>query len=183
MPQLGFYYDASTCIGCRTCQIACKDKNNLEVGALFRRVYDFEGGRFPHPWVTHLSIGCNHCAEPRCVENCPTGALTKRTEDGLVVQDPDRCIGCRYCIWSCPYGAPQYLEKAGRVGKCDACIDLVEQGRNPACVDACVMRALEFGDIEELRKKHGGTAKVQGLPDPGLSQPSLLVTPKPEAVL
>ncbi|MGE5591606.1 MAG: DMSO/selenate family reductase complex B subunit [Bacillota bacterium] len=182
MAQKGFYYDMTACIGCKTCQVACKDKNNLEVGELFRKVYTFEGGKFPRPWIYHLSISCNHCAEPRCVENCPTGALTKRAEDGLVVQNPDKCIGCRYCIWSCPYGAPAYLEKEGRVGKCNGCADLVDQGLNPACVDACYMRALEFGDIEELQKKHGGTVSVAGLPDPGLTGPSLVVTPNPEAV-
>lgn len=181
MPQLGFYYDMTACIACKTCQIACKDKNNLEVGTLFRRLYSFEGGRFPNPWIYHISISCNHCEDPRCVANCPTSALTKRP-DGLVVLNQDQCIGCRYCTWSCPYGAPQYIEAEGRVGKCDGCADLVDQGLNPACVDACPMRAIEFGDIEELRKKHGGTDRVKGLPDPSITRPALAITPNAQAV-
>ncbi|BAS26236.1 DMSO/selenate family reductase complex B subunit [Limnochorda pilosa] len=182
MGQLGFYVDMTACIGCRTCQVACKDKNNLDVGALYRRVYTFEGGTYPRPWVYHLSMGCNHCEEPRCVENCPTGALTKRP-DGLVVLDKDACIGCRYCVWSCPYGAPQYIEAEGRVGKCDGCADLVDQGLNPACVDACPMRAIEFGDVDELRRKHGGTDRVKGMPDPALTHPAVTVKPKAEAAI
>ncbi len=122
MPQLGFYYDMTACIACKTCQIACKDKNNLEVGVLFRRLYTFEGGRFPNPWIYHISVSCNHCEDPRCVANCPTG------------------------------------------------------------VDACPMRAIEFGDIAELRRKHGGTDRVKGLPDPSLTRPSLTVTPNAEAL-
>lgn len=181
MAQKGFYFDMTACIGCKTCQIACKDKNDLPVGPLFRRVHTFEGGKFPEPWVYFLSLSCNHCAEPRCVENCPTGALTKRAEDGLVVQDPDKCIGCRYCVWSCPYEAPQYLEELGRVGKCNGCADLVEQGLNPACVDACIMRAIEFGDMEELRQKHGNTPDVKGLPSSSLTGPSLTIKPKAHA--
>jgi anaerobic dimethyl sulfoxide reductase subunit B (iron-sulfur subunit) len=182
MPQKGFYYDMTACIGCKACQIACKDKNNLEVGPLYRKVHTVEGGKYPRPWIYHLSVGCNHCAHPRCVENCPTGAITKRSEDGLVIQDHEKCIGCRYCTWSCPYGAPQYLEEDGRVGKCSGCADLVDKGQNPACVDACPMRALEFGDIDELRQKHGGTADVTGMPDSGITGPSIVIKPNPEAV-
>ncbi|MBE3598443.1 MAG: dimethylsulfoxide reductase subunit B [Limnochordaceae bacterium] len=180
MGQLGFYVDMTACIGCRTCQIACKDKNDLAIGVLYRRVYAFEGGKYPRPWLYHLSVGCNHCEAPRCVANCPTGALSKRP-DGLVVLDKARCIGCRYCVWSCPYGAPQYIEEEGRIGKCDGCADLVDQGLDPACVDACPMRAIEFGDIEKLRAKHGGTDRVRGLPDPNLTHPAVTITPKPEA--
>ncbi len=180
MGQLGFYIDMTACIGCRTCQIACKDKNDLDVGVLFRRVHSFEGGKYPNPWLYHISMACNHCADAPCVRNCPTGALTKR-DDGLVVLDKGRCIGCRYCMWSCPYGAIQYIEKEGRVGKCDGCADLVDQGQNPACVDACPMRALAFGDIEELRRKYGDNARVKGLPDPDLTHPSVTIMATPHA--
>lgn len=170
------------CIGCKACQVACKDKNNLEVGALFRRVYPFEGGKFPKPWVYNISIGCNHCAQPKCVQNCPTGALYKR-EDGIVMSDRSKCIGCRLCTWSCPYGAPQYIEKEGKVGKCNLCADLVDKGEKPACVASCVMRAIQFGELDELRKEYGGTADVKGLPSSNLTHPSILITPKKEASL
>lgn len=182
MAQLGFYYDMTACIACKTCQVACKDKNDVKVvGPMFRRVETFEGGKYPKPWVYHLSMACNHCANPKCVENCPTGALSKREKDGLVVQDRSQCIGCRYCTWACPYGAPQYLEEIGRVGKCDGCANLVDKGQNPACVDACGMRVLEFGDIEALRKKYGDTPNLVVLPDSSITSPSLVIKPNAQA--
>jgi anaerobic dimethyl sulfoxide reductase subunit B len=184
MAQHGFYYDMTVCTGCKTCQIACKDVNNLEVGTFFRKVYSFEGGEFPKPWAFKLSIACNHCANPKCVENCPTGAMYKRPEDGVVIHRPEKCVGCRMCLWSCPYGAPQYIEKTGKAGKCDARAKLTAQGENPACVDACQMRALQFGDIKELRKKYGELRKKYGeiadakcLPSSTTTSPSLVVTP------
>ncbi|HLN60122.1 MAG TPA: DMSO/selenate family reductase complex B subunit [Symbiobacteriaceae bacterium] len=183
MPQVqkGFFFDMTVCVGCKTCQIACKDKNNAPIGVNFRRVHTFEGGKFPRPWIYFLSIACNHCENPRCVENCPTGACHKRAEDGLVAIDPAVCIGCRYCTWSCPYSGPQYLEEEGRTGKCDGCFDLTSQGKNPACVDACLMRALEFGDIEELKKKHPDAVELSVMPDYSLTNPNVLIKAKPEA--
>lgn len=182
MAQKGFYYDMTACIGCKACQVACKDKNDLPVGITYRQVYTFEGGRYPQPFMYNLSIACNHCENPRCVENCPTGARTKRSEDGLVVIDQDGCIGCQYCVWSCPYGANTFSKEKGIVLKCNGCVDLTSTGLNPACVDACVMRALEFGDIEELRKKHPGAVQnIERMPDASLTHPSILINPKPEA--
>lgn len=181
MTQLGFYYDMTVCTGCKVCQIACKDKNNLEVGNLFRTLHTLEGGKFPKPWMYNLSIACNHCAKPMCTKNCPTGALYKREKDGIVMHDKAKCIGCKMCTWSCPYGAPQYIESLGIAGKCDLCADLIDKGEQPACVSACQMRALEFGEIEELRKKYGNIADVKGLPDSKLTTPSLTITPNNEA--
>lgn len=182
MTQLGFHIDTRYCIECKSCQIACNDKNNLGVETLFRQVHYFEGGEFPNPWVWHLSMSCNHCVDPLCVKNCPTGALYKREKDGIVLHDPEKCIGCRYCEWSCPYGAISFLENEKVIGKCNFCVDLIDEGKNPACVDACLMRVLHFGDIEELRKEFGGSGDIVGLPDSHITQPSLLITPKPEAV-
>jgi anaerobic dimethyl sulfoxide reductase subunit B (iron-sulfur subunit) len=178
MTQKGFYYDQTTCIGCKACQVACKDKNDLDIGVRYRRVYDLEVGKFPNPHRLHFSISCNHCEKPKCVENCPTGALYKREEDGIVIHDYDKCIGCRLCTWSCPYGAPQYKEDEGKAGKCDGCSDLIANGENPACVDACVMRCLNFGDIEALRQKHGQNADGNGLPDSETTKPNIVITVK-----
>jgi anaerobic dimethyl sulfoxide reductase subunit B (iron-sulfur subunit) len=183
MTQKGFFYDMTTCSGCKTCQIACKDKNNLEVGVNFRKVHYFEGGKYPAPWSYPLSMSCNHCAQPKCVANCPTGALVKRPEDGIVIHHKEKCIGCRLCTWSCPYNAPQYRKQAGKVGKCDFCVDLLDKGEEPACVSACLMRALQFGDIEELKKKYGGTADVRGLPNSTTTSPSISIKPSTHAKL
>ena len=182
MAQLGFHIDTRYCISCKTCQIACSDKNNLGVETLFRQVHTFEGGKFPTPWVFHISMSCNHCADPLCVKNCPTGALYKRSTDGIVLIDMEKCIGCRYCMWSCPYGAISFNEVENCVWKCDFCVDLLEKGQNPVCVDACPMRTIHFGDIEELRKEYEGTGDIYGLPDSDITKPSIIITPKPEAV-
>lgn len=179
MGKLGFYYDMSMCIGCRTCQIACIDKYDLKVGTIFRQVKTFEAGVCPEPQLYHYSNTCNHCTDAKCVKSCPTGAM-HYAPDGTVQHDKDKCIGCQYCVWNCPYGVPQFIEDTGIIGKCDSCIDLREKGGNPACVDACVMRCLEFGDLDELAAKHGSgmTKELPILPPANITQPSLLVKPK-----
>jgi len=182
MAQMGFWYDMTTCIGCKTCQVACKDKNNLPAGVFFRRVSGYEGGKFPQPWVYYLSLSCNHCAAPRCVASCPSGALYKETRLGAVLIDPDKCEGCRKCQDSCPYGNVHYLEAAGKAAKCDMCRDLTAAGGQPACASSCVMRALRFGPLEELENQALGTKDVRGLPDCRLTRPSIVIVPEPEAV-
>lgn len=176
----GFYFDMEACIGCRTCQIACKDKNNLQLGVLFRRVKSFETGVFPKPDSYNYSSTCNHCKEATCVKGCPTGAM-HFGEDGTVQHDDSLCIGCKYCIWNCPYAVPQYLEEKNMVGKCDSCKDLRDKGENPACVDACLMRCLEFGDLDELAAKHKTNPLIKDLPilpSSSITNPSIFITPK-----
>lgn len=182
MGRKGFYVDITSCVGCRTCQIACKDKNNLNVGTLFRQVRTFETGVFPKPGVYHYSGTCNHCENPKCVDVCPTGAM--HIDADLTVQhDMNKCIGCRYCTWACPYGAPQFIEDLGKVHKCDSCKDLRDQGQNPACVDACYMRALEWGDLDELKAKHANTTKdLPILPKSSITNPSTLISPRQAAL-
>lgn len=184
MVQLGFYIDQARCIGCKACVVACKDKNDNPEGVNFRRVYSFEEGSFSEDkngsFIQNVqtfftSISCNHCDEPSCVENCPTTAMYKREEDGVVLIDHDKCVGCRYCEWNCPYGAPQYNEELGKMTKCDTCINLREQGEEPACVGACPMRAIEFGPIDELREKYGDNADIKGLPSSDITHPNLVI--------
>lgn len=179
MSQLGFCFDMTACIGCRTCQIACKDKNNLKPGILFRQVKTFEVGKFPQADLYHYSGTCNHCATPRCVEGCPTTAMHK-LDNGIVAHDQTKCIGCRYCTWNCPYSIPQFIEELKIVKKCDMCQDLLDQGLNPACVDSCPMRVLKWGDIEQLQSEYGkeSTQDLPILPASSVTNPSLLIRPK-----
>jgi anaerobic dimethyl sulfoxide reductase subunit B (iron-sulfur subunit) len=191
--QLAFYHNSSVCTGCKVCAIACKDKNNLPVGVNWRRVVQYEGGTWvPDPrhkeimipnnvFVYSLSIACNHCKNPQCVEVCPVNAISKR-DDGIVTINKDVCIGCRYCEWACPYGAPQFNEEKGYMTKCDFCQDLQAKGENPACADACVMRAIEFGELEALRAKYGSANEIDPLPSNSLTQPSLVITPHKNAL-
>ena len=132
---LGFFFDVTMCIGCRTCQVACKDRNGLKVGIVFRRVRSFETGHYPEALSYNYSGSCNHCKDARCVKGCPSGAMY-HAEDGTVQHDRQKCLGCGYCTWNCPYGVPQLDEEAGIVGKCDSCKPLRDAGKNPVCVDA-----------------------------------------------
>ena len=149
MKQLAFFVDVSACSGGKACQMACKDKHDLPVGQLWRRVYEVAGGGWRvsgAAWVSnvvayHVSMGCNHCERPVCVEVCPSGALRKR-DDGIVLVDAERCIGCKYCGWVCPYGAPQYDDARGVMAKCHLCHDEIDVGRRPVCVTSCPMRVL-----------------------------------------
>ena len=188
MTQLAFYFDSSTCSGCKACQAACKDKHHLPAGLAWRRVYEVTGGgwtRSGAAWINdvfayNLSIACNHCAQPICTEVCPTRAMHKRA-DGIVVVDEDKCMGCRYCSWACPYDAPQYDEARGLMTKCDFCVDNLEQGLPPACVAACPLRALDFGELSEFQARQRAASEVLPLPDDHLTQPSLVIKLHPAA--
>ena len=152
--QYGFYVDTTKCTGCKTCMVACKDNNDLPVGIKWRRVYECAAGGFSDNGdgtysqdvkAYYASISCNHCSEPACVKACPTGAMHKRKVDGFVHVDQSVCIGCESCARACPYGAPQIDLKRRVMTKCDGCYDRVAEGKLPACVDSCPMRALDFG--------------------------------------
>ena len=183
--QLGFYVNLANCTGCKACEIACKDRKDLPLGVRWRRVYEYGGGEWvqdgdqlvPNGVFSYfVSTACMHCAKPICLELCTSSAMQKR-EDGIVVINTEQCIGCRYCSWACPYGAPQFNEEAGVMSKCDMCVELQAKGENPACVDACPYRALEYGEISELRAKYGNLTDPAPMPDPSLTGPSIVYTP------
>lgn len=174
-PQ-GFYFDQQACIGCRTCQIACKDKNDLKVGMLFREVKSFETGTFPEARTYHVSATCNNCANPACVAVCPVGAMYIDEEDGTTQHDDDLCIGCQMCVNSCPYGVPKFDEELSISRKCDSCIELRANGEQPACVASCVMRALEFGPLDELVAAHPDAVdQIAVMPDASETGPSVRI--------
>ena len=183
--QLGFYYNGTACSGCKACQLACQDKNNLPASILWRRVVIYGGGSWVPSGNTmvpnnifaySVSSACYHCENPACVNVCPAGAMTKRA-DGIVLVNQDQCIGCRYCEWACPYGAPHFDHAKGIMPKCTFCEDLLAQGQNPACVDACPMRAIEFGELSDLRAKYGNTMDVEPLPASWMTSPSVVISP------
>ena len=185
--QLGFIHHNVDCIGCRACEIACKDKNGLAAGPRFRRVQYIEGGTYPDVFAYKVNISCNHCAEPGCLPACPTGAIWKRKEDGIVDIDSTLCIGCRRCEAACPYGAPQFIPELNIVSKCNLCVDEIESGRKPYCVSACMMRVLDIGPIDQLRANTFPTkaigpnetpvGAVKNFADPELTNPSIVFVP------
>jgi anaerobic dimethyl sulfoxide reductase subunit B len=189
-----FTLDAKSCSGCKACQEACKDKNGLPEGLLWRRVVEVSGGEWQNrgsAWETsvfayYLSIACNHCTHPKCAGVCPTDAFTVRP-DGIVLIDLSKCMGCGYCAWACPYGAPQFDESRGIMTKCDFCYDNLDAGLPPSCIAACPLRVLNITTIEELKPGTGSQYLWQlpasehpfPLPDYSRTEPHLAIKPHP----
>jgi len=169
MARYGMVIDLKRCVGCDTCSIACKAISATTRGILWNRVLKYETGKYPNSKLHFLPVACMHCKEPECEKVCPTGATIK-SEDGIVVVDNDKCIGCRYCMIACPYGSRYFYNevrsyypghvtpyeeigsqkhKLGTVEKCDLCVDRVECGLEPSCVVSCTGNARFFGDLDD----------------------------------
>ena len=168
--QLALVIDLNVCVGCHACVTSCKewnaggaagpmsDQNAYSAnpsGTFFNRVQTYEADSFPNTQTIHFPKSCLHCEDPPCVPVCPTGASYKRKEDGIVLVDYDKCIGCKYCAWACPYGARELDEERQVMTQCTLCVDriydelLAPQDRKPACVMACPTGARLFGDVKD----------------------------------
>jgi tetrathionate reductase subunit B len=152
--RYGMVVDLRKCIGCHTCSVACKMENAVPLGVWRSWVKQVEKGRFPYVRKTYLPMLCNNCENPICVTVCPVKASYRR-KDGIVLVDPHRCIGCRYCMAVCPYDARYVNPRVNIVEKCYWCDHLVDQGMKPACVDACPTQARIFGDINDHNNEIG----------------------------
>jgi len=149
--RISLIVDLDRCLFHRSCEVACQQENNLPLGVKWMRVLvagpeEVDGKlkrTFPH-------IRCRHCGQPPCIEACPTEAITKRA-DGIVLIDPELCIGCKECIEACPFGAPQFDPEQEIVGMCNLCAHRLDQGLKPACVENCPTEAIKFGEINELK--------------------------------
>ena len=172
MTQLGFFTDATLCIGCKACEVACKQWNQLPDDGfhLTAMSYDNTAALGASTWrhvlfaeqpVDHgdgrvawrmLSDVCKHCERAGCLEACPTGAII-RTEHGSVYIQPDVCNGCGYCVPACPFGVVARREDDGRAWKCTLCYDRLQGGLEPACAKACPTDSIQFGPLDELRAR------------------------------
>lgn len=160
MAQQGFQLDLNLCTGCHACVIACAIENELPWVASWRRVDTYNPDHIPQLPLHHLSLACNHCAEAPCAKHCPALAYDRDPRTGAALLDADKCIGCRYCTWACPYDAPHYDATAGVVSKCTFCNHRQLEGLHPACATQCPTGALTSGDLESLI----GIADVPGFP-------------------
>ncbi len=181
--RLGMVIDLKRCIGCYGCQIACKAEHGTRPGTTYARVVKREWGVYPNVKKLSIPVLCMHCAEPPCVEVCPTGASQKRSEDGIVFVESDFCVGCRACVMSCPYGARYFQDEqrdyfdtgeneyeqalyaahqAGVVEKCDFCRHRLEQGQEPACSANCMCKARIFGDLEDPNSEVSRLIREEG---------------------
>ncbi|MDP2879762.1 MAG: DmsC/YnfH family molybdoenzyme membrane anchor subunit [Sulfuricella sp.] len=172
--QHGFYFNADNCIACHACEAACSEKNDNPAHIAFRSVGFVEGGTYPNYQRLNISMACNHCDDPVCLKGCPTRAYTKFAEYGAVLQDPDICFGCGYCTWVCPYNAPQLDPVKGQVSKCNMCVDRLEVGLKPACVSACLGKALDFGVIENIPQgREQAKTEIPGFPSADITHPNI----------
>jgi Fe-S-cluster-containing dehydrogenase component len=175
MPRYGMVIDLKRCYGCYACSMACKVANHTPPGVFWARVLMGEVGSYPNTVRQALPVLCMHCEEPSCLEVCPTGA-TQKLDNGIVIVDKDKCMGCKACIMACPYGARYSVEKwesyfpdglelspleefqkkeweeksgCGVATKCDFCADRLAEDRDPACVEVCPAKARIFGDLDD----------------------------------
>jgi anaerobic dimethyl sulfoxide reductase subunit B (iron-sulfur subunit) len=119
------------------------------LGVTWRRVAGLWAGHYPDLIYRTITYSCMHCGRPSCMDACPTGAIAKRPEDGIVLVDRDRCNGCRACAEACPFGVPQFGQD-GAMRICNLCLDRLSQGKQPACVGTCPSEALRFGTLDAL---------------------------------
>lgn len=164
-----FGFSMNACIGCHSCEVACAEQNGLPPGTTWRRVGEIEGGSYPETKRFHLSMSCNHCLEPACLEGCPTNAYEKLA-NGVVAHHAEDCIGCQYCTWNCPYSVPAFQPDRRIVTKCDLCQPRLSEGLAPACVSACPTYAItiEKVDVAAWRADHD-SANAPHLPHADLT--------------
>jgi len=181
--QLALVIDLNVCVGCHACVTSCKQWNTSgsagpladlnaygadPSGTFFNRVLSFEVGEYPATQTVHFPKSCLHCEDPPCVPVCPTGASYKRAEDGIVLVDADKCIGCNYCAWACPYGVRELDAQRQVMTKCTLCVDRIHDPalpaaeRRPACVMACPTGARLFGDVHDPDSEVSVAIREQG---------------------
>lgn len=158
-----FVHDLATCVGCHACVVACASENATAPGGFWRQVVTFNEDRHPSLPVFHLSLACNHCLDAPCERHCPALAIARDARTGAVLIDADRCIGCRYCSWVCPYDAPRFDAGRGVMGKCTLCHHRLLEDGTPACTTACPTGALKLGTLDG-----DGPRGVPGFPDVGI---------------
>lgn len=168
MTKYAMGLDVTRCVGCQTCVVACQMEHNTRPGIAWATVGAVETGAWPESDRTYLPRACQHCEDAPCVAACPTGASIQR-EDGIVVVDYEKCIGCGLCLPACPYGARQLsnqdvwyfdaaqpapyeaygVQRINVAEKCVFCAERLDAGKNPRCVDACFFGARVFGDLDD----------------------------------
>lgn len=142
--QMGFLMDLSRCVGCRACEIGCKNEYKI-TGDRRRRVIEIADG---NQVTEYISMACNHCSSPACMAVCPNKCYSKR-RDGIVVHNPSHCDGCKTCVAACPFDAPKFSSATGKIDKCNMCVGRQDQGLRPACISACITGALRLIEIDE----------------------------------
>jgi len=172
MKKTAIIIDLDRCIGCYSCEVACKNENQVDLGVQYNKVFTIgPSGTFPDLEMYYLPSMCQSCENPPCVDVCPTGA-SYITKDGIILVDSKKCIACLACISACPYGARKFNEGREYVEKCTMCSHLLDAGDKPACVKACCAKARTIGDINDphsdaAKKIASAGVNAHALPDEG----------------
>ena len=183
--------DTSTCIGCKACEVACQEWNDLHIvpttqtgtyqtmpslDVNYWNLIQFREREIgpDFAWLLRKD-GCMHCADPGCLEACPAPGAIVQYQNGIVDVNPEACIGCRMCETGCPFDIPRYSEQTGKMSKCTLCIDRGQVGLEPACVKSCPTGCLEFGDKTELVAR--ANVRVEQLKQNGFPQAALYDPP------
>ncbi|ADN75701.1 4Fe-4S ferredoxin iron-sulfur binding domain protein [Ferrimonas balearica DSM 9799] len=172
--QRGFVFRQENCVGCQACTIACQIHNELPENVRFRKVDRYEVKRGDDEidvWLTH---SCMHCGNPACLMVCPAGAFTTR-DDGLVVLDRERCTSCGLCVSACPYDAIAVDPRDGRAAKCNMCVELIDQGQQPACVTGCTVGCLTTDNVSQLLKSNTHASKTGVGYRDNLTKPNMVI--------
>ena len=164
MESKGFIFDYSKCVACHACLVACYNENHTQPPISWRQVQAHNKLKVPLSGFINLSIACNHCEDAPCLKACPAKAYHKDSVTGAIIHTADKCIGCTYCTWACPFDAPKYNAGKGVVEKCNFCNDRLKLGAIPACTNACPTGALSFDNIEivEIADAPGMSNKPTG---------------------
>ncbi len=153
--ELALIVNTADCVGCHACEVACKQAHNLPVGPRWIKVYS-NGPRIidDKPQLRYIVTHCMHCSRPPCKDACAVNAISKR-QDGVVIIDEELCIGCKDCIDACPLGVMQFEQEKKVAQKCDLCVERLDKGLKPACVNACPAHCMYYGKISEIADKIG----------------------------
>lgn len=143
-----FIFDKNKCVGCHACVVACMNENGLQSFGQWRNIYNSNDFHFPELALFYLSLACNHCDDAPCLKNCPALAYSKDEKTGAIIHDPQKCIGCKYCTWACPFDAPKFNPKINIVEKCNFCNHRIEDNLKPACAELCPTGALDFSKTD-----------------------------------
>jgi len=155
MKRLAMVIDDEACWGCNACEVACKQENNPPEGSRWIRVRSKGVQKIDGKLkLTYSPAHCYQCSRPPCKDACPVKAIDQR-QDGIVLVNPEICIGCKACIEACPFGVMQVNPITGVAEKCHLCYHRIDRGEKPACVDVCIGRCIHFGWVEEVLSRLG----------------------------